>query len=352
MKFRGVALKLFVFTAFTGAVTILLASVIGNFAFFRQRYPVSAVFDDVTGLLNNDPVTLAGVTIGKVTSSHVEKGLAVVDLSIDKSVRLPQASTIEIRYRNLLGLRVVNVDPGAGAAPYVKPGGRIPLEQTQGPLDLDVVFNNLRPLLTGVNASDINTISRAILVSFARHKGDIDAVLADTNRFLGTLASGDVRLGSLVDNVASVAGTVAGERDQLARLLSNFAGIAETLAGDSSQLDRTLVNLNTATGELGKLVADNRASLNRDVDDLVTVLEIVMKHQADLRQIATHLDDQLAATLRGLSYGEWGNLYVPALCSTATVPGCENGTGASDAAAARERGQVLGWLLPPAVGPR
>ena len=332
MKFRGVALKLLVFTLFTGTVTILLASNIGNFALFKNRYRVSAVFNDVTGLINNDPVTLAGVTIGKVTGQRVEKGLAVVDLSIEKSVKLPKTTRVEIRYRNLLGLRVVNLEPGDGAAPYLKPKERIPVDQTQGPLDLDAVFNNLRPLLTGINAGDINTISKALVVSFQKHKDDIDAVLADTATFLGALAGKNVQLGSLVENLGTVATAVADEREQLQRLLAAFAGVTETLAGNSSRLDRTLVNLNTATGELGRLIKDNRGSLERDLDDLVTVLELVMRHQGDLKQITTHLDDVLRATLKVMSFGEWANLYVPALCLS-SIDGCDNG---SSAAAVRE----------------
>jgi phospholipid/cholesterol/gamma-HCH transport system substrate-binding protein len=300
--------------------------VIGNFALLKSRYPVAAVFDDVTGLLNNDPVTLAGVTVGKVTGQHVEKGLAVVDLSVDKAIKLPRTTRVEIKYRNLLGLRVVTLDPGDGAGPYLAPRERIPVGQTQGPLDLDAVFNNLKPLLTGINASDINTISKALLVSFAKHKDDFDAVLADTATLFGAMAGKDQELGSLIDSTATLATTVASERAQLERLLTSFATVAETLAGNSSRLDRTLVNLNTATGELAKLIADNRGSLERDLDDLVTVLELVMRHQGDLSQIATHLDDQLRATLKAMSFGEWGNLYVPAFCIVDLDAACDNGT--------------------------
>jgi len=331
VKFRGVAIKLFIFAAFTGAVTIILASVIGNYALLKSRYPVEAVFNDVTGLLQSDPVTLAGVTIGKVTGQRVEKGLAVVTMSIDKDVRLPTTSRVEIRYRNLIGLRVVNIDPGSGSRPYLKDNARIPLTQTQGPLDLDAVLNSLRPLLTGLSAKDINTISEAIVVSFARHKDDIDAVLADTATFLNTLGGRGVELGRLIDNLATVSTSVAGERQQLAKLLSSFATVAETLAGNSGALDRTLTNLNTATGELGRLVQDNRASLGRDIDDLATVLQLVLRHQADLAQIANHLDDQLAASLRAMSYGEWANLFVPALCVLEVNAGCDNATSASAA---------------------
>jgi phospholipid/cholesterol/gamma-HCH transport system substrate-binding protein len=337
VKFRSVAVKLGVFAAFTGAVTIMLASIIGNFSPFRARYPVAAVFDDVTGLLSGDPVTLAGVTVGKVNGAHVEKGLAVVDMSIDKAIRLPRSTTVEVRYRNLIGLRVVNLDPGDGRPPYFEEGDRIPLEQTQGPLDLDKVFNNLKPLLTGFNASDLNTISKALVVSFANHKDDIDAVLADTATFFSTLAGKDAELGSLIENVATVASAAAGERQQLERLLGALATVGETLAGNAGPLDRILTNLDTVTGDLGRLIKNNRASLEQDIDDLAEVLQLVVDHQVDLKQVLNHLDDQLRATLRAMSYGEWGNLYVYALCVNELAPGCENATPASGGLA-RERG--------------
>ena len=337
MKFKGVALKLGLFAAFTGFVTIVLASIIGNFSPFRSRYPVAAVFDDVTGLLQGDPVTLAGVTVGKVNGAHVEKGLAVVDMSIDSAVKLPKATTVEVRYRNLIGLRVVNLDPQEGAPPYLRSGDRIPLEQTQGPLDLDKVFNNLKPLLTGFNASDLNTISKALVVSFANHKDDIDAVLADTATFFGALSGAGDDLGSLIEGVATVASAAADERAELERLLSALATVGTTLAGNSDELGRILTNLDTVTGDLGRLIRDNRAGLEQDLDDLAEVLGIVLDHQTDLTQVLNHLDDQLRATLRAMSYGEWGNLYVYALCVTAVAPGCDNAS-ASSSTVARERG--------------
>ena len=145
------------------------------------------------------------------------------------------------------------------------------------------------------------------------------------SKLLGTLSTKDQQIGSLVDNLSTVTSAVADQRVQLQDLLANFATLADTLAGDSGQLDRVLVNLNAATGRLAQLVKTNRTSLARDLDSLVTVLELVRKHQADLVQILGHLDDVQRATLKAMSYGEWVNLYIPAFCLAGT-PGCENGT--------------------------
>ena len=171
-------------------------------------------------------------------------------LAIDQSVKLPQSTHVEIRYRNLLGLRVVNLDPGAGTGPYLSAGDLVPATQTEGPLDLDTIFNNLKPLLTGINPSDINALSEALVQAIAPHKADIDQVLSDTSKLLGTLSTKDAQIGSLIDNLGTISTAVADQRVQLEQLLSNLATLADTLSADSGQLDRVLINLNTATGEL------------------------------------------------------------------------------------------------------
>ena len=330
MKFRGVLFKLAIFTAVTLAVTVVLASQIGNFALFRSRYSIQAAFNDATGIASGDPVTLAGVKVGNVAGARVDHGIAIVKLAIDKGVRLPKTTQIEIRYRNLLGLRVVNLDPGTGAGPYLAAGDLVPTSQTEGPLDLDTIFNNLQPLLTGINPSDINALSEALVQAIAPHKSDIDTILSDTSKLLGTLSTKDEQIGSLVDGLSTVSSAVADQRVQLESLLSNLATIATTLSSDSGQLDRVLVNLNTATGELAKLVKNNRTSLERDIGNIATLLELVRKHQADLVEILQKLADVQRSTLRAMSYGEWVNLFIPALCVAGT-PGCENATSSSAA---------------------
>jgi phospholipid/cholesterol/gamma-HCH transport system substrate-binding protein len=328
MKLRRVMIKLAVFTFVTLLVTIVLVSQIGNFALFRARYQIQAAFNDATGVAPGDPVTLAGVKIGKVDGARVDHGVAIVKLAIDRAVKLPRTTHIEIRYRNLLGLRVVNVDPGGGTAPYLGTGDLVPATQTEGPLDLDTIFNNLKPLLTGINPSDLNALSEALVTAIAPHRADIDTILADTSKLLGALSTKDEQIGSLVDNLSTVTTAVSDQRVQLESLLANFATLADTLAGDSGQLDRVLVNLNSVTGELARLVKTNRSSLARDLGSIATVLELVRKHQTDLVQILGHLDDVQRATLKAMSYGEWVNLYIPAFCLAGTS-GCENAVSSS-----------------------
>lgn len=339
---RSAAIKLTLFTLFTTAITALLAGVIGNYQPLRGRFAVEAVFEDATGLLRGDLVTLAGVRVGKVDRVRVEKGYAVASLLVDEEVGVPQTSRFEIRYRNLIGQRVVAIFPSDDEELLLEEGDRVPITQTRGPLDLGAIFNELKALVS-IEANDVNTISKALVRSLGPHKEDLDAILAGTSELMGQLAPREEKLTSLITNVATVTDSLAAERQRLADLIHNLAALSGDLAARSGSIERTLVNLETATGDLGKLISDNRQSLDRDLADLATLLGLIARHQDDLARVTKGLDDTLTATLRGTSYGEWANLYVFSLCQS-TDPGCLPASSSTASFFAASRSGLKGFL--------
>src|SRR3546814_12597500 len=97
-----IALKFGAFVALCLVFTGYLAFTIGNLdvrdPFARNTYDVTARFDDVTGLLVNDNVKIAGVVVGKVTSVSTDDGQAVVSMQIDDdNADLPKDSRSEER---------------------------------------------------------------------------------------------------------------------------------------------------------------------------------------------------------------------------------------------------------------
>jgi len=98
-------------------------------------YEVKARFGQVGGLADGADVRLAGVKIGTVSHIRLDPKtfLAVVDLSLDPTIKLPADSTAKITSDNLLGGSHVAIAPG-GATENLKPGGEI--QNTQGAVDL------------------------------------------------------------------------------------------------------------------------------------------------------------------------------------------------------------------------
>ena len=324
---RSTAIKLAVFTLFTILVTFWLASIIGNLSFFSDTYKLNAVFSDATGILNGDPVKIGGVTVGKVTHFEVDGGEAHLELQIQGDVDyLPTNTEAEVKYRNLLGQRVINlVEPEEPSSETLADGDTIPVEHTTPALDLSVVFENLRPLIQSTNPEEINQVARAVLRVFKGREGDLAAVLGNVGDLTDTLAGNDQRLARLVTNLKGVTKVLNSQSGSIRTSLGKFTQLMESLARATPTISSVVDRLNTASTKFGGLLARNRANLDDEIADLSTVLSIVDANLKPLDTVAKNLKEVLLATARSQSYGEWWNLYVTSLCPETGTGGCTAG---------------------------
>ena len=115
---------------------------------------VSAKFDNVGDLKAGAPVTIAGVTIGRVTDVGVDPAdyRAVVRLSIDAAyAKIPDDSWANIETAGLLGAKYVGIDAG-GSETYLADKGRI--ENTQSAMVLEKLVNRLFAAFAGRGNDD------------------------------------------------------------------------------------------------------------------------------------------------------------------------------------------------------
>ena len=324
---RSVTTKLAVFTAFTILITFWLASIIGKLSPFDDTYELNAVFTDSTGVLNGDPVKIAGVPVGKVTSFEVDGGESHVTMEISGDVDLPKNSIVEIKFLNLLGQRVVNIlRPNEPSAEQLAGGDTIPVQNTHPALDLSVVFNNLRPLIQTTNPEDINTVAHAILDVFKGREGDLAKILGNVGDLTSTLAARDQRLARLVEDLDKVSGVLNDESASIRTSFDEFSSFMEKLADLTPELETAVDKLTTASEKFGGVVSRNRANLDQELDDLATLLNIVNENLGPLDRVARNLKEVLLATARAHSYGKWFNLYVINLCPEVGAFGAQTPT--------------------------
>ena len=115
------------------AAMIWLALKVGNWSpATTHDYEVTAHFDNIGGLTIKAPVTLAGVTIGRVASIGIDADdySARITLQIDQAHdNLPTDTSAAILTSGLLGAQYVGLDPGAEET-YLKDGDRIEITQS------------------------------------------------------------------------------------------------------------------------------------------------------------------------------------------------------------------------------
>ncbi|HVF52521.1 MAG TPA: MlaD family protein [Actinomycetota bacterium] len=320
---RSSGVKLTTFTIFTIFVTFWLASIIGGLSLFKDTYSVNAVFSDATGVLKGDPVKVAGVEVGRVTHFEVEDGAAVLTLEIRKEVELPSNVEADIRYRNLLGQRIVNLlepeDPERG---QLADGDTIELDNTKAALDLAIVFNNLRPLIQSTNPEDINTVARAVLEVFKGREKDLAGILGNVGRLAKTLSARDDRLARLVVNLRGVTDVLNDQSSNIGTSLDRFSTFLESLNEVTPVIEDVIAQLDDASQRFGGILKRNRTNLDDEIRDLNILLGIVDDNLGPLDRIARNLKEVLLGTARSQSYGKWWNLYVVNLCPEAIPTGC------------------------------
>lgn len=313
MKSTGT--KLAVFTVFTIFITFYLASIIGNLSPFKDVYSVNAVFSDATGILVGDPVKIAGVTVGKVIGFEVDEGRAIVTMEVEADVELPENVIADIKYRNLLGQRTINLmRPDSPSTEALGEDGTIPVENTKPALDLALVFNNLRPLIQSTNPEHINTVARSLLKVFKGREDDFARTLGNIGAITSTLADRDQRLARLVTDLNDLTKVLNSQKGNIRVSLDRFTELMESLADVTPTIERVVDQLDDASGRFGGLIARNRGNLDQELSDLNVLLTIVNQNLGPLDKVAKNLKEVLLATARSQSYGKWWTLYVVNLC--------------------------------------
>jgi phospholipid/cholesterol/gamma-HCH transport system substrate-binding protein len=104
-------------------------------------YPVIAKFDNVGGLKVGAPVSMAGVTVGRVDSVSFDSNeyKAVVAMSIDRHFdHIPDDSDAAIQTSGLLGAQYIGLSPG-GSTSMLRAGSEI--QFTQSAIVLESLIN-------------------------------------------------------------------------------------------------------------------------------------------------------------------------------------------------------------------
>lgn len=285
-----------------------LAFTIGNVKLFQRGYTLSAAFDDVTGLLPNDNVKVAGVPVGKVKSIKIRKGRAVVHFSVRDDVKVPTDSKVAIRWRNLLGQRYVYIYPGEASTTL--PDGAT-ITKTTSVVELGELFNRLGPIVKAIEPAKVNQFLDAIVAALDGNETKLRQSLADLAVLSKGLASRDEAIGRLIENVNTVAGAIDDRDAQIRTVLDNLLAITTTFNENTQVLDEATTQLSRFSDNLGTLLANNRSQIDNTIANLKKIVDVVQLKLPELDHALANLDEGAAALFRSSRYGEWLNQTIP-----------------------------------------
>lgn len=258
--------------------------------------------------------------VGQVNGIKVvDRNIAEVTFSVDRSQQLLTSTQARIRYRNLVGQRYVSLTEGAGTGAVLRPDATIPLAQTQPALDLTVLFNGFKPLFVALSPQDVNKLSFEIIQTLQGEGGTVYSLLASTASLTNTIADRAAVGGRVVSNMDRVLATIDERDATFSELLVQLQRFVSGLAADRQPILDSLDNISSLAGATAGLLTDIRPSLKADIGHLGAVAG-TLASTPDLDRVLYQLPERLNKVVGTATYGSWFDFYLCDFDGKLTLP--------------------------------
>jgi phospholipid/cholesterol/gamma-HCH transport system substrate-binding protein len=298
---RRAAIRFALFAVVTISLTVYMAlRILGTN--FSENKTFTASFDDVNGLKSGDLVKISGAPVGQVDSVRVRLGKAVVKVSVRDDIELPDDSQAVIRWRNLIGVREVYLEPGQSAR-ILPSGGRI--LRTQSTVDLGTVINSLGPLTGSLNPDQINKILQAFAVALNGNQGNINEITTNLGKLLSTFSARAGTIDQMVKDYKTVTDAVAARDAEIAQTVQNLTTLTQAFGSSTAVLDNALRQLSTFSGNLDTVLGTRQQQLSTIVTSTKNLMEIAHKKAGTIDAILKGLPTALQALLTTVDGGHF-----------------------------------------------
>jgi phospholipid/cholesterol/gamma-HCH transport system substrate-binding protein len=318
-------IKLIIFLVITALATYVLAATISNSA-YGSTSSYKANFTDVSGLSIGDDVRIAGVRVGTVENIAIKRdrthhSYAQVSFTVSKSRSLPKSVIANMRYRNLVGQRYIDIEQGTGSPTDVmKPGGTISRSHTHPAVDLTILFQGFAPLVQGLDSQQINKLSVEIIQTLQGEGGALEALLGNVAELTNALADKDQVIGDVIDNLTGVLSAVGSRDAELNNLIIQLKTFISGLAGDRTTIGNAIEGINRLATSTAGLLTQVRAPLAQDIKSITDLVDVLNANGSTITYVLQQLPPTVAGLIRTASYGSWFNFYLCSLSAQLHLP--------------------------------
>jgi phospholipid/cholesterol/gamma-HCH transport system substrate-binding protein len=304
-----------------GVGTVLLALIVlaaVNFAklpLISDHTSYGAAFTDAAGLAPGDPVSIAGVDVGTVSSLSLSGSHVLVQFSVTQDVHLGLKTAAAAKVLTPLGQEYLNVAPAGPGA--MAAGSVIPLRRTT---ETHTLISTVDQAGSDVGKINITQIEKALAVTSADLESvppaTTTALLAGLAQLSNVIGSRSGELAQLVQNVAQLSGTLATHGNQLFDLLGQSDLVLQVLNQRHAAIDQLLSTTASLTTQLNALLSSHQAQLTPLLTDLQTVSGVLAKDGSDLAAAIPLLSAANRYLSNVTGSGAFGDFVLP----TALIP--------------------------------
>jgi len=258
------------------SVIVLVVGVmwIGEFRFNRKYVSYTAVFEEVGGLGEGDPVAVSGLKMGKVGNVELEAGRVSIELLIEEKAVLKTDARVEIRAVGLMGEKYVYIMPGE-AAETLSPGSVI---EGEFKADLPGIVAEIGDMMDDIKATS-HSLAKLVAGMKDSNLGESLAKLNEvSDEILSLLRANKEDIRSSTRNLKSASAGLnevfGGSKEDLAEGIKRFSSAAARLDSLTISLQSVARSVDEGEGTLGMLIKEKKLheqmeSTLKSMDELI-----------------------------------------------------------------------------------
>ena len=257
----------------TGIVVIIsIALLVYGFNFlkgkdiFSSRDIYYAVYPQVSGLVEANPVQVNGFKVGRIKKIELldTTGRLIVTLAIsDDKLRIHKGTVARIVSTGLMGDKAIQLIMG-NSSQFAKDGDTLisdieaslqeAVEMQVKPLKdkAEKLISSIDSIMTVVQAVLDKTTRENLSKSFDNIKHALETFDRTAMRLDTMIASERSKISSIFSKVESISTNLANNNDKISEAIRNFSAISDTLA--KANLTKTIENANSALGQVSNVM--------------------------------------------------------------------------------------------------
>jgi phospholipid/cholesterol/gamma-HCH transport system substrate-binding protein len=217
-------------------------------------YEIQAELPDVDNIDRNSRVRVGDVTVGSVTKIERQGWHALVTMTLDGGVDLPENATAKMGQTSLLGSKHIELAPPTTVPPQgrLHDGSLIPLSSSSAYPGTEQTLAALSLVLNGGGIGQIQEITQVLSSAFAGREKDLRSLLTQLNEFVGHLNDQSDDIIAATESLNDLTGQIAAERPVLDNALKTIPDALTVLKDERNDLADALDHF----GRFGALAAD------------------------------------------------------------------------------------------------
>ena len=261
--------------------------------FQKREYTLTILYNNVNGLQEGNPITIAGLAVGKVEDLKLVGTAIAVKVQIQNKVLFPIDSRAFIKSSSLMGGKLIAIVPGIESE-MLHNGDTL-----TGSYEADLT--ELTSTLAPISSNVLGILERVNTTFDEKTRHNIQNILSDVNRSstelehiihneglrldyaignFGTFSANLSRFAMNLDSIALSQRTNLDTSMATIRIVAaNLHQASENLKSTTQSLDVVLAKIEKGQGTLGKLVHEEK--LYNDIDSLASNLNLLVKDLKD-----------------------------------------------------------------------